>query len=83
MNDLTDVPQVGNGLFRLHLFFLVFILNINGVGAAVDALHLNIPATLMHDHTCAAADGAFLRDVVNPILEKNKDELGMTAEINV
>ena len=25
----------------------------------------------------------FLRDVVNPVLEKNKDELGATAEINV
>ena len=25
----------------------------------------------------------FLKNVVNPILEANKDELGMTAEINV
>ena len=25
----------------------------------------------------------FLRDVVRPVLEKNKDLLGMTAEINV
>ena len=25
----------------------------------------------------------FLRDVINPILEANKDELGLSAEINV
>ena len=25
----------------------------------------------------------FLREVVNPILEANKEDLGMTAEINV
>ena len=25
----------------------------------------------------------FLRDVIQPVLDANKDELGMTAEINV
>ena len=27
--------------------------------------------------------GAFLKNVVNPVLEANKEALGMTAEINV
>ena len=26
---------------------------------------------------------AYLKNVINPLLEKNKDVLGMTAEINV
>jgi hypothetical protein len=41
---------MSNGTFCLTLFVFIVIFNVDSMGAAVHALHLDAPATLMHDH---------------------------------
>jgi len=59
-DDLSDVPQMGHGPFGFRLFFFAVILQINGVGTAIAAFHLNAPAAIVGDDSSAPADGAFL-----------------------
>ena len=35
------------------------------------------------EHVAVPQDEEYLAEIINPILDANKEELGMTAEINV
>ena len=58
---LADIPQMGNGTFGLRLLLVIAVFHIDGVGAAVTALHLDVPTALVHDHSRTPADGAFFQ----------------------
>ena len=60
-DDLSDVPQVDHFSLGLPLLILVAVLNEDGMGGTVGALHLHIPAALVENHSCPAADRALFQ----------------------
>ena len=72
-DDLADIPQVCHAALGFDLFFLRFVFHINGVGAAVHAFHLDVPAAFVHQHAVAAADGTFVT-----VMAANRGQTEMT-----
>ena len=62
LDDLTQVPQPDNTLHCFFLFFLGLIVQIYGMGAAISAFYLDIPAALMNDQAVTAAAGTFFQN---------------------
>ena len=63
MIHLADVPQMDDLPLGFGLLVLVLVFHVHGVGAAIRAFHLYVPAALVHEQTRAPADGAFFQNI--------------------
>ena len=80
---LSDVSREELAIdLELHKEDRLLIIRDNGIGMTKEELEKTMDPSKYTGRASVQVD-AFLKNVVNPVLEANKDALGMTAEINV